>query len=421
MVLGWAALFSGMSQEMVYPLLPTFVVVALATSPAGLGAIEGALVVGVTIARLVSARLLDRGHSPLRLTRISYAASLMARPLIAFAPTVAVVGSLRVLDGLGKGGKDGPRDFLVAADAQVDRTGRSFGLQRALDTFGSVIGPLVAGAILLVVGHRSWGLRFVFACAAIPAIGAVWALRRAHDTPVHGTSPTPPDTTATSEAIAAIEPAATSESAATPQTTSTPETPSHRVAFTRPFVVLLIAVTLFGFANSSDTLLLLRASSVGMSAAQLAFVFAAFNLAYALLAIPAGILSDRFGRRPLLIVGWATYVLVYLGFAYATEAWQVVGLFVVYGIYFASAEGTLKAWVFSLVPPDRRGAAYGIFAAASGVLVLPASVTAGLLWDRYGPKPAFLLGAVFAAAALAVILFAPSLRRTVGDVNANQA
>lgn len=417
-VLGWAALFSGMSQEMVYPLLPTFVVLALATSPAGLGAIEGALVVGVTIARLVSARLLDRGRSPLRLTRISYAASLIARPLIAFAPTVAVVGSLRVLDGLGKGGKDGPRDFLVAADAQVDRTGRSFGLQRALDTFGSVIGPLVAGGILLVVGHRSWGLRFVFACAAIPAIGAVWALRRAHDSPVHGqvradsieTPPTPSGKESTDAAMSAA-------ALATPGATGLP----GRVPFTRPFIVLLIAVTLFGFANSSDTLLLLRASSVGMTAAQLAFVFAAFNLAYALLAIPAGILSDRIGRRPLLIVGWATYVLVYLGFAYATAPWQVVGLFVVYGIYFASAEGTLKAWVSSLVPPERRGAAYGIFAAASGLLVLPASVIAGLLWDRYGPKPAFLLGAVFAAAALIVILVAPSLRQPATPHNPERA
>jgi MFS family permease len=217
-------------------------------------------------------------------------------------------------------------------------------------------------------------LRLVFALAAVPAIGAVWALRRVHDTP-----PAPPRA-------------------------------AGRVPLTRPFVVLLVAVTLFGLANSSDTLLLLRASSVGFSAAGLAFVYAAFNLAYALLAIPAGILSDRIGRRPLLLIGWATYALVYLGFAYATKGWQIIGLFLAYGIYFASAEGTLKAWVASMVPPERRGAAYGLFAAASGLLILPASVLAGWLWDRYGPKPAFLLGAVFATLALAVITLAPSLR-----------
>ena len=375
-VLGWAAFFSGMSQEMVYPLIPTFIVVVLATSTAGLGAVEGALAVGVTLARLGSARLLDRGRSPLRITRWSYAASLIARPLISIAPAVGVVGGLRVLDGLGKGGKDGPRDFLVAADAEVARMGRSFGIQRALDTFGSVIGPLAAGGILLLVGHKPSGLRIVFACAAIPAVGAVWALRRAHDTP------TPPRR-------AKLE----------------------RVPFTRPFIILLVAVTLFGLGNSSDTLLLLRASRLGMSTANLAFIFAAFNAAYALLAIPAGMLSDRIGRRPLLIVGWATYALVYLGFAYATNGWQILGLFIAYGVYFASAEGTLKAWVSSLVAPEQRGAAYGLFAAASGLLVLPASVIAGVLWDRYSPKLAFGFGALCTTAALAVILGAPSLRR----------
>ncbi len=297
-LLGWVALFSGMAQEMVYPLVPAFVVVVLASSRAQLGAIEGALAIGVTVARLFTARRLDRGSSPRRLTRISYAVSLAARPLIAFAPTVGVVGGLRVLDGLGKGGKDGPRDTLVAADAGIATAGRSFGLQRALDTLGSVAGPVVAGAILVVVGHGATGLRLVFAFAAIPAFGAVWALRKVHDTPPVSRDPHHPP-----------------------------------VPLTRPFIVLLVAVTLFGLANSSDTLLLLRASSVGFSTAQLAFVYAAFNLAYAALAIPAGMLSDRFGRRPLLVVGWATYALVYLGFAYATHGWQVFGLFLAYGVY----------------------------------------------------------------------------------------
>lgn len=374
-LLGWAALFSGMAQEMVYPLVPTFVVIALASSRAGLGAIEGALAVGVTVARLFTARRLDRGSSPRKLTRVSYALSLAARPLMAAAPTVGVVGGLRVLDGLGKGGKDAPRDTLVAADAGVSQAGRSFGLQRALDTCGSVLGPVVAGGVLLVVGHGVSGLRLVFALAAIPGLGAVWALRKVHDAP------------------------------------SIDHAQAQRVPFTRPFIVLLIAVTLFGLANSSDTLLLLRASSVGLSAAQLAFVYAAFNLAYAALALPAGMLSDRIGRRPLLLIGWATYALVYVGFAFASQGWQILCLFVAYGIYFASAEGTLKAWVSSLVPPERRGAAYGLFAAASGLLVLPASVLAGWLWDRYGPKPAFLLGAIFSALALVIVVVSPSLRQ----------
>jgi MFS family permease len=385
-LLGWTAFFSGMGQEMVYPLVPTFVVLALHSSRAWLGAIEGSLAVGVTVARLWSARRLDRGASPRLLTRASYALSLAARPLMALAPNIAAVGGLRMVDGLGKGGKDGPRDTLVAGDAHVERVGWSFGVQRALDTLGSVAGPAVAGSLLLIVGHGSHGLRVVFACSALPAIGAIWMLRRVHDTPavVHDPS-------------------------------------RGRVPLDRPFVVLLVAVTVFGLANSSDTLLLLRGSSVGISAAGLAFAYAAFNLAYAALAIPSGMLSDRFGRRPLLLVGWAAYALVYVGFAFATKGWQVFALFVGYGVYFASAEGTLKAWVAALAPPERRGAAYGIFAAASGLLVLPASVLAGWLWDRFGPQPAFLLGAGCASVALLVLVLSPSLRAAASQARSQPA
>lgn len=374
-LLGWVAFWSGMGQEMVYPLLPTFVVVALGSSAATLGAVEGALIVGVTVARLTTARLLDRGASPRRLTRISYAMSLVARPLMAVAPGIAMVGSLRVLDGFGKGGKDAPRDTLVAADAGVGRAGHSFGVQRALDTLGSVVGPVIAGGVLLLVGHGETGLRVVFALAVLPAVGATVALRRVHDAPA-----------------------------------APPRRHGERLELPRPFLVLLVAVTLFGLANSSDTLLLLQARAGGLSVAQLAFAYAAFNVAYAALAIPAGRLSDRIGRRPLLLVAWSAYALVYAGFAFAGQAWQLWVLFLAYGIYYAAAEGTLKAWVASLVPPERRGAAYGLFAATSGLLVLPASVIAGLLWDRYGARPAFGLGAVLAAMAVAVVALSPSLR-----------
>jgi MFS family permease len=379
-LLGWVAFWSGMGQEMVYPLLPTFVVATLGASAATLGAVEGALVVGVTIARLATAGLLDRGSSPRRLTRLSYAVSLVARPLMAAAPGIGVVASLRVLDGFGKGGKDAPRDTLVAADAGVGRAGRSFGLQRMLDTFGSVAGPAVAGAVLLVVGHGGAGLRLVFALAVLPAIGAMVALRRVHDAP------------------------------------SVPRrVRGQKLELPRPFIVLLAAVTLFGLANSSDTLLLLRARSAGLSVAQLAFAYSAFNLAYAVLSLPAGKLSDRIGRRPLLLVAWAVYAVVYAGFALAGSAWQLWALFLAYGVYYAAAEGTLKAWVATLVPPERRGAAYGLYAAASGLLVLPASVIAGVLWDRYGPGLAFGFGAVLAAAAVTVVALAPSLRHQLTE------
>jgi MFS family permease len=128
-----------------------------------------------------------------------------------------------------------------------------------------------------------------------------------------------------------------------------------------------------------------------------------------------GSLSDRVGRRPLLIVAWIVYAVTYLGFAFATNAWQLWGLFALYGIYYATAEGTVKAWVASLVPVERRGAAYGLLAAASGLLVLPASVLAGFLWDHVSLTAAFAVGAVFAVLAIAVLVLSPSLRRVAAD------
>lgn len=360
---------------MVYPLLPIFLVVALSSSTTALGVVEGLLGVGVTLARLGTGRALDRGASPLRLTRISYALSLVARPLIALAPAVAVVAVLRVADGLGKGGKDAPKAVLVAADADQARMGRSFGLQTLLDTLGSVAGPLVAGVVLLLAGRDETGLRLCFALAALPALMAARQLRRAHDTPVVARDRDVP-----------------------------------RASLGRPFHTLLFAVLLFGLANSSDTLLLLKARDAGLSASDLAFLFAAFNLVYALLAVPVGALSDRVGRRPLLFVAWTVYVLVYLGFAFARSAPALVALFLAYGIFYAANDGVVKAWITALVPVERRGQAFALNAAAGGLLLLPASVIAGVLWDSHGPQSAFLFGAITAAAALLVLALAPALR-----------
>lgn len=373
--MGWASFWSGMAQEMIYPLLPIFLVVALSSSKTTLGAVEGLLGVGVTVARLVTGRAMDRGRSPLLLTRASYGLSLIARPLIALAPSVGVVGVLRVVDGLGKGGKDAPKAVLVAADADQQRMGRSFGIQTLLDTLGSVVGPVLAGLILLVAGHGETGLRICFALAAIPALGAVRQLARAHDAPV-----------------------------------APPVSDQPRAPLGRPFYVLLAAVLVFGLANSSDTLLLLRARAAGLSASDLAFLFAAFNLVYALLAVPIGVLSDRIGRRPLLFVAWAVYALVYLGFAFADQAWQLVALFLAYGIFYAAADGVIKAWITALVPVERRGQAFGLNAAASGLLLLPASIIAGALWDAHGPQSAFLFGAVTATVALLIVAIAPIMR-----------
>jgi MFS family permease len=361
---------------MVYPLIPAFVVVALGSSKTLLGIIEGVLMLGVTLARLASAVAIDRGVSPKRILVVSYIASLLSRPLLAIAPSLAAVGALRTVDGLGKGGKDAPKDSLVAIDAGDARAGRAFGILRALDTAGSVAGPAIAGLLLLWLGSGERGLRIVFALAIIPALAGLWTLRQVRDAP-----PRPHQVDR-----------------------------SARPPFPPAFKVLLAAALIFGLANSSDTLLLLRGQSAGLSAAGVAFAFALVNLVYAGLAVPLGSLSDRIGRRPLLYVAWGVYVLTYAGFAFASHIWQLVFLFALYGIYYAAADGVIKAWIAGLVPSERQGAAYGLYAAAAGLLVLPASVIAGALWDHVGPTWAFGFGALVAAMALAVIIVSPALR-----------
>jgi MFS family permease len=377
LLLGQLSFLSGTAQEMVYPLIPTFVVVAIGSSKTTLGVIEGLLAVGVTVARLASAAAMDRGVSPRRILVGSYVASLLSRPLLAVAPNLAAVGVLRGIDGLGKGGKDAPKDSLVALDAGSAKAGRAFGVLRALDTAGSVAGPAIAGLLLLWLGHGERGLRIVFALALIPALAGMWTLRQVRDAPPRA-----------------------------PRDRSVGREPLPRA-----FKVLLVAGLIFGLANSSDTLLLLRGQSAGLSAAGLAFAYALVNLVYAVLAIPLGSLSDRVGRRPLLFVAWGVYALVYAGFAVASHAWQLIGLFALYGIYFAAADGVIKAWIAGLVPGDRQGAAYGLYAAAAGLLVLPASILAGALWDHIGPAWAFGFGAVTAGVALAVIVLSPALRK----------
>ncbi len=215
---------------------------------------------------------MDRGFSPRRLLVVSYVASLASRPLLALAPNLATVGALRVVDGLGKGGKDAPKDSLVALDAGAGRAGRAFGVLRALDTAGSVAGPAVAGLLLLLLGHGERGLRVVFALAAIPAVAGLLTCARS--------------------ATLHRSPAATAASA------------GRRCP--PAFKTLLVAALVFGLANSSDTLLLLRVKDAGLSAAGLAFAYALVNLVYALLAVPLGVLSDRVGRRPLLFLAWGS-------------------------------------------------------------------------------------------------------------------
>jgi MFS family permease len=258
---------------------------------------------------------------------------------------------VRLADRLGKGVRAGPRDALLAAATPTTARGRAYGFNRAMDNVGAVIGPACA-TLLMSFGL---GLRTVFLLAAVPALFTLFALVVGVKEPPSPSAPASP----------------------------TPS-PSSDVPIGAAFWRYLFVLALFGLGNSSDAFLLLRARSLGVAAALIPILWLVHNLVKALLSTAGGALSDRYGRKGPIAVGWAVYALSYLGFARARASWQMWPLFAVYGLYYAIVEGSEKALVVDLAPAERRGAAFGAYHAVVGLTALPASLVFGALADRYG-------------------------------------
>ncbi|MGQ0538792.1 MAG: MFS transporter [Gemmatimonadaceae bacterium] len=359
------------SSEMIFPLLPVFLTTTLGASAAALGALEGAAESVAAFLKLGSGWWSDRLTRRKPLVVAGYVLASIVRPLIGLAQAVWQVAALRVTDRVGKGIRSSPRDALIADAVHPSQRGAAFGLQRAGDHLGAVIGPLLAFALLQLGGVS---LRTVFLLAAVPALLSLLVL-------IGGVR----------EARAALAPPAGGERAG-----------SSVGGGLRRYLAVLF---LFTLGNASDAFLLLRASSLGLPPAHVPLIWAAHHAVKALASLPGGALSDRVGRRPLIIAGWIVYALVYLAFARSTEVWQMWALFLAYGLYFGLTEGVEKALVADLVPERSRGTAYGWFNFTLGVAAFPASLLFGVLWDWRGPAAAFTVAAALAAVA-AVLLAA---------------
>ena len=356
---------------MIYPLLPLFLANVLGASATTLGAIEGAAESVAALLKLVSGRWSDRLTRRKPLVVAGYTLASVVRPLIGVAQAAWQVAALRVTDRIGKGIRTSPRDALIADAVEPRQRGAAFGLHRAGDHLGAVLGPLIAFALL----GLGLSLRTVFLLAAIPAAMSVVVL------------------------MFAVREKSRSEQVATSEVSLKAER-----SLDAPFWRYLAVLFLFTLGNASDAFLLLRASSLGVAAAHVPLLWAAHHVVKALTNLRGGALSDRVGRRPLIIAGWAVYAVVYLAFARATAAWHVWALFLGYGLYFGLTEGVEKAFVADLVPQRLRGTAYGWFNFTLGVAALPASLLFGIVWDRFSPAAAFSVAAGLAAVA-AVLLW----------------
>jgi MFS family permease len=376
LVLAAVSFLTDASSEIIYPLLPIFLTSVLGASASAVGAIEGAAETTSALLKLASGWWSDRVSRRKPLVILGYALASLVRPLIGIAQSATQVLAIRLTDRVGKGIRGAPRDALIAESVHPSIRGRAFGFHRSADHAGAVIGPLIAFALLR---WEQIPLRTVFLLAAIPGLLSVIVL-------MVGVRETP----RTAREAAPSAPAAT---------------PSLRASgLGRPFWTFFASVLLFTLGNSTDAFLILRANELGVSVALVPVLWAALHVVKSAASVPGGALSDRLGRKPLILAGWAIYAAVYFAFGRATEAWHAWALFLAYGVFFGLTEGTERALVADLVGQQRRGTAFGWYNLAIGIGALPASLLFGVVWDRFGPAAAFDLGAALAVGAAIVLL-----------------
>lgn len=372
------------SSEMVINILPLFLSNVLGVKTNIIGLIEGIAEATASLLKLFSGWFSDKLRARKWLAVAGYGLSALCKPFFYFANTWGIVAGVRWADRIGKGIRTAPRDALVADSIAEEQRGLAFGFHRAADTAGAMVGLLIALGIVWLAQSSSLELgadtfRTIVLISLLPAFLAVIAL-----------------------AVGARE------------VTVDKQRQMPKFAFKslgKSFMVFMLIVGLFDLGNSSDAFLVLRAQERGLSVTGILGMLVVFNLIYALVSTPAGALSDRIGRRKLIVGGWIVYSVIYLGFALAQTALHIWVLYVLYGFYYAMAYGTSKAMVADLVPEALRGTAYGTYNAVLGILDFPASLIAGLLWQGagnwggFGPSAPFLFAAVLSLTAALLMAF----------------
>lgn len=366
------------SSEMVVHVLPLYLSATLGVSMSVIGLIDGMAELTASMVKILAGRASDRMRSRKWFAVAGYALSTLARPFLLLATSWPMVLVVRCTDRIGKGLRNPPRDALVADSAEIDTRGVAFGLHRAGDTLGALLGVGVAAWVVMStatnVQHITTStFNLIVGVSIVPAVLAVLVLATgAREVPSVRARPRKRDV--------------------------------HRLPTS--FRRFLGIVVLFTLGNATDAFIVLRGRSLGMSVPEALMMVMTFTAIYAVASIPFGRWSDRVGRRRVIAIGWTFYALVYLGLSMATSAWQVWALFGCYGLYYAATEGVVRAFIADAVPIDARGAAYGTYHAAVGIAAIPASVGAGALWQCVGPEAMFLAGASLAAVATLLFVWA---------------
>lgn len=380
-LLGWVSLATDAASEAIYPLLPFFLTHVLGAGAVALGIVEGGAEAANSLLKIVSGRLADRGGAKRRLVLFGYSISSAARPLISLATSWTQVFAIRTTDRVGKGIRGAPRDAMLANWATQETRGKVYGFHRAMDHAGAVVGPLLASLFLLFYPGQ---YRTLFTLTVIPGAIAVALIFRVPETenlsnPSNLPNPNPAN-------------------AANPSNLANLEQ-----GLPKRFKWFMAVLALFMLGNSTDAFLLLRITDVAGKPAYAPLAWAAIHVVKATVSVIGGSWSDRVGRRAVIALGWITYAVVYAGFAVSTTLSALLIWFMIYGLYFGFAEGTEKALVADLAPASKRGMAFGIYNAVSGIGALTASVIFGVIWNRFGASVAFATGAALALLASALL------------------
>jgi MFS family permease len=380
--LGIVSLLTDVSTEMIFTLVPLFLFNVLRVGTPIIGLVGGLTEGADAFLRIFGGWFSDRIGKRKILAVWGYSISTLAKPFMYLASSWGAVLAIKFSDRVGKGIRTSPRDALVADSVSADERGKGFGLHRAMDTTGAVLGLVLAAVIIYLVQGGGLGLnlktyQWLVLVGVVPAVLAVLVLlffvrERRQSVPA----------------------------------SSQNRMPLFRLAggFDTRFKLFLVIMAVFTLGNSSDFFVILRAQNLGSSVLYVVLMLVVLNITYAVISLPVGMLSDRLGRRRIIALGWFIYALVYLGFALASELWQVWLLFACYGVYYGMVEGVARAFVADLVPEEKRGTAYGLYHGVVGLTLLPASLIAGWLWDAVNPAAPFFLGAGLAFIAMLGIM-----------------
>ncbi len=379
LALGLTSFFMDVSSEMIYPLLPVFLA-SLGAGSLAIGFVAGLSESMASFFRVFSGTLSDRIKKRKIVVMLGYGISTLSRPILALASTWTQVLGFRLLDRAGKGVRTPPRDALIADAVSADRYGRSYGIQRAMDTAGAVLGPaLAAGILALGFGHRD-----VFWISLLPAILAVLTIRFL----VHEKAKRP----------VFVKPPEPERRPAAAETQATEGAPPARSTFPRQMKLFLIVTAVFSLGNSSNFFLILRAKTFGFSESMIPVLYLTMNAVYALLSYPAGKIADRFGKARVAFLGYFIYAAVYALFAADVSKSVLWLLFPLQGIYLAVTDGVFTAYVATLIPRDRRATGFALYYTVVGLALLPAGMIGGWLW-RFSPEATFIAGSILSLTA----------------------